>query len=50
MDDYVIAHELCHLAEMNHGKAFYALQESLYPDWREVRALLRSNSHIYLHE
>lgn len=48
--DYVIAHELCHLEEMNHGKAFYALQDSLYPGWREVRELLRSKSHIYLHE
>jgi predicted metal-dependent hydrolase len=48
--DYVIAHEVCHLAEMNHGKAFYALQEKLYPAWREVRALMHSKSHIYLHE
>jgi predicted metal-dependent hydrolase len=46
--DYVIAHEVCHLAEMNHGKAFYALQESLYPQWREVRAQLHSKAHIYL--
>jgi predicted metal-dependent hydrolase len=32
--DYVIAHELCHLREHNHGKAFYALQETLFPGWR----------------
>lgn len=31
--DYVIAHELCHLKEFNHGPKFYALLESLMPDW-----------------
>ncbi len=48
--DYVIAHEICHLEEHNHGKAFYALQEQLYPDWRESKALLSARSHIYLHQ
>lgn len=48
--DYVIAHELCHLREMNHGKAFYKLQEALYPDWRAARGLLRAQAHVYLHE
>jgi predicted metal-dependent hydrolase len=48
--DYVIAHELCHLEEMNHGKAFYALQESLCPRWREARTHLRARAHVYLHE
>jgi predicted metal-dependent hydrolase len=48
--DYVIAHELCHLREMNHGRAFYALQDALYPQWAEARAHLRERAHIYLHE
>jgi len=48
--DYVIAHELCHLKEMNHGRAFYALQDALYPQWAEARAHLRERAHIYLHE
>jgi predicted metal-dependent hydrolase len=48
--DYVIAHELCHLKEMNHGSAFYELQELMYPQWREVRARLQSSAHRYLHE
>jgi hypothetical protein len=39
--DYVIAHELCHVQEMNHGPAFYALQERLYPEWRDAREHLR---------
>ena len=48
--DYVIAHEVCHLREHNHGKAFYALQEQLYPDWRSARTELRARGHVYLHE
>ncbi len=47
--DYVIAHEVCHLREHNHGKAFYALQQQLYPAWREARAQLKARGHIYLH-
>ena len=47
--DYVIAHEICHLKEHNHGKAFHALQAQLYPGWREAKAHLRSRGHVYLH-
>jgi predicted metal-dependent hydrolase len=46
--DSVIAHELCHLEEMNHGKRFYALLESLNPNWRQNRAELRSQGNHYL--
>ena len=46
--DSVIAHELCHLEQMNHGKRFYALLESLNPAWRQDRARLRSEGSLYL--
>lgn len=38
--DYVVAHEVAHLAEMNHSKRFWRVVESLYPDWREARTRL----------
>ena len=48
--DYVVAHEVCHLAEHNHGPGFYRLQDQLNPQWRGQRDRLRSRGHLYLHE
>jgi predicted metal-dependent hydrolase len=39
--DYVIAHELAHLVHLNHGPRFWAKVESLMPDYREARQMLR---------
>jgi predicted metal-dependent hydrolase len=39
--DYVVAHEVAHLAEMNHGPRFWRLVESLSPDTATPRAWLK---------
>ncbi|HEX6267092.1 MAG TPA: SprT family zinc-dependent metalloprotease [Burkholderiales bacterium] len=38
--DYVVAHEVAHLVELNHSKRFWNLLARLYPDWREARERL----------
>ena len=35
--DYVVAHELAHLIEMNHSPAFWNIVERIYPDHRAAR-------------
>ncbi|MES2298920.1 MAG: SprT family zinc-dependent metalloprotease [Pseudomonadota bacterium] len=42
--DYVVAHELSHLLEMNHSARFWATVESIYPDYDGARAALRKRS------
>lgn len=38
--DYVVAHEVGHLVEMNHSPRFWSVVEALCPDWRKARAAL----------
>lgn len=35
--DYVVAHEVAHLVELNHSKRFWSLLAKLYPEWRRAR-------------
>lgn len=46
--DYVVAHELSHLREMNHSPAFWQTVESIFPEFREAREQLRSHPPEYL--
>ena len=39
--DYVVVHELAHLVHHNHSPSFYALVESVLPDYRARAALLK---------
>lgn len=44
IQDYLIVHELCHLAEMNHGKKFWNLVAQTIPHHSQRRRELRSYS------
>jgi predicted metal-dependent hydrolase len=37
---YLMVHELCHRRHMNHSRRFWALVESLEPDWKSLDAEL----------
>jgi predicted metal-dependent hydrolase len=39
--DYVVAHELAHLREMNHSPRFWETVESIFPEFREARQTLK---------
>ena len=42
--DYVVAHELAHLREMNHSAQFWATVATVYPDYEGAKAALRKLS------
>ncbi len=41
--DYVVAHELSHLREMNHGPQFWATVQSVLPEFESARKALREH-------
>lgn len=45
--DYVIAHELAHLLEMNHSARFWGVVATLYPDFEAARRALRDSGDRY---
>ncbi len=42
--DYVIAHELSHLREMNHSPQFWATVQSIFPDFEAAKKALRQQA------
>ena len=41
--DYVAAHEVAHLVEMNHSPQYWKIVEDICPDYKAHRAWLRQN-------
>ena len=41
--DYVVVHELAHIKEMNHSKAFWKEVEKVLPDYEERRKWLKEH-------
>jgi predicted metal-dependent hydrolase len=48
--DYVILHELCHIAEHNHSEKFWRLLTQVMPNWKEIKAKLDDMAELYLNE
>jgi len=42
--DYVIAHELSHLREMNHSPRFWATVQSIFPEFEAAKKALRTHA------
>ena len=42
--DYVVAHELAHILEMNHSPRFWANVSRIYPQYEEAKQLLRKRA------
>jgi predicted metal-dependent hydrolase len=46
--DYVVAHELAHLRQMNHSARFWRVVERLCPDYASARAELDAMGHHFM--
>ena len=44
--DYVVSHEVAHLAEMNHSDRFWAHVETLCPHWQEANNWLKHHGQV----
>lgn len=44
--DYVVVHELCHVAHKNHGAVFWASVRAAFPNYKQQRDWLKANGKI----
>lgn len=44
--DYLVVHELAHVAEKNHSKRFWNKVAEIFPDYKQQRKWLRDNEHM----
>jgi hypothetical protein len=42
---YLVVHEMCHIAEMNHSRNFWNLVQKIYPGYIEAKLWLKENNH-----
>lgn len=47
--DYVILHELCHIAEHNHSKRFYRLMHQVMPTWEKTKKHLDEMACVWIY-
>ncbi len=40
--NFILLHELCHIAEHNHSARFYLLMDQVLPEWKHVKAQLNA--------
>lgn len=48
--DYVLLHELCHIAEHNHSDRFYKLLSQVMPNWMDVKERLDVYADSWINE
>lgn len=48
--DYVLIHELCHIAEHNHSERFYRLMKQVMPNWEKIKERLDGMAYFYLND
>ncbi len=46
LQDYIIVHEICHIKEFNHAKAFWSLVGETIPEWKKLRNELKKVGQI----
>jgi len=47
--DYIVAHELAHLKQMNHSRHFWLTVQAMCPDYLQRQKWLTDNAHFFSH-